>query len=180
MGSVRPKTFKAQPAAAGHQGEVINFTVKNQVPERVKLVKKEEMGENKVQTFAPLHEGASYAIVPIMWGPDRGPSRRGNARGNDLIVEAVSKKDIAVQDDGIVINATPKKYSVPNAMAKSLGIVSSDDIVASNTAGEIFMIDVKKLHVSIKADEKNGFDAVEFDTIQLDGDFKTVTEVAKA
>ncbi len=43
MGSVRPKTFKAQPAAAGHQGEVINFTVKNQVPERVKLVKKEAL-----------------------------------------------------------------------------------------------------------------------------------------
>ena len=143
-------------------------------------VSKDQMGENKVQTFAPLNGGASYAVVPIKWGPDRGPSRRGNARGNDLIVEAVSKKDITVQDNGIVINATPKKYSMPNAMAKSLGIVSSDDIVASNDAGEIYLIDVKKLHVSIKADEKNGFDAVEFDTIELDGDFKTVTEVANA
>lgn len=143
-------------------------------------VSKDKMGENKVQTFAPLNDGASYAAVPIMWGPDRGLSRRGNARGNDLIVEAVSKKDVTIQDDGVVINATPKKYSVPNAMAKSLGIVSSDDIVASNEAGEIYLIDVKKLHVNIKADEKNGFDAVEFDTIQLDGDFKTVTEVAKA
>lgn len=143
-------------------------------------VSKDKMGENKVQTFAPLNDGSSYAIVPIMWGPDRGPSRRGNARGNDLVVEAVSKKDITIQDDGVVINATPKKYSVPNAMAKSLGIVSSDDISASNKAGEIYLIDVKKLHVNIKADEKNGFDAMEFDTIQLDGDFKTVTEVAKA
>lgn len=140
-------------------------------------VKKEDMGENKVQTFAYLTEGSSYAMVPIKWGPDLGPSKRGNARGNDLIVEAVSKKDVTIQDDGIVINSKPKKYMVPNAMAKSLGIVSSDDIVASNDAGEIYMVDVKKLHVSIKADEKNGFDAVEFDTIQLDGDFKTVKEV---
>jgi electron transfer flavoprotein alpha subunit len=43
MGTIRPKTFKAQPAAAGHQGEVINFTVKNKVQERVHLVKKENL-----------------------------------------------------------------------------------------------------------------------------------------
>lgn len=145
-----------------------------------KTVSKEEMGENKVQTFAPLSEGASYAIVPIKWGPDRGPSRRGNARGNDLVVEAVSKKDIEIQDNGVVINSTPKRYSIPNAMAKALGLVSSNDIVASNEAGEIYLVDVKKLHVSIKADEKSGLDAIEFDTIQLDGDFRTVTEVTEA
>ena len=43
MGTVRPKTFKAQPAADGHQGEIINFTVQNKVPERVHLLKKENL-----------------------------------------------------------------------------------------------------------------------------------------
>lgn len=141
-------------------------------------VKKEEMGENKVKSYAPLNDGSSYVVCPIMWGPDRGPSRRGNARGNDLIVEAVSKKDVTIQDDGVVINGTPRKFSIPNAMAKSLGIVETNDIVECNKAGDLFIIDVKKLHVSVKADEKNGFEAIEFDTIQLDGDFKTTTEVS--
>lgn len=43
MGTVRPKTFKAQPADHSRQGEIINYTVKKAVQSRINLVKKEPL-----------------------------------------------------------------------------------------------------------------------------------------
>ena len=131
-----------------------------------------KLGENLNVQYPPMVAGTRYAAIPHNWGPDLGKSRRGNIRGSNLVMQACTVSSDDIDRDNNTVNTEGKKIvnlELPNQVARQLGIMNSESIKSSNDADEVFVFTLKTRHVHVDADEERGYKAIDFDTVELDG-----------